>query len=146
MQIYLNFGRLGSQSGVAGYWYLYGALIQRQEKVWRISQQNPKGNIYQHDWISIWSRSSFLQSWRYYSRSFNRRQLSGRCKNKFNKIWNQCMDHVIWTILKLVLKNERFLLLCFFNVAVKCNLGHLQGLEKVGWFHWKTCRAVRSIF
>ena len=44
------------------------------------------------------------------------------------------MYHVIWTILKLVSKNDRFLLFCFFNVAVKCNLGHLQDFQKVGLF------------
>ena len=36
--------------------------------------------------------------------------------------------------------------LCFFNVAVKRILGHLQGLEKVGWFHYQTSPVIRSSF
>ena len=47
---------------------------------------------------------------------------------------NLGVDHVIRTGLNIEIGVEyrNFLLLCFFNVAVKCNFGHLQGLEKVG--------------
>ena len=34
----------------------------------------------------------------------------------------------------------------FFNDSVKCILGHLQDLEKVGWFHCKTCPVIHSSF
>ena len=35
-------------------------------------------------------------------------------------------------MLKLVSNTVTFFLLCFFNVAVKCILGHLQDTEKIG--------------
>ena len=34
----------------------------------------------------------------------------------------------------------------FFNVPVKFILGNLQDLEKIVWFHYKTCSAIRSFF
>jgi hypothetical protein len=38
-------------------------------------------------------------------------------------------------MLKLVLNIERFSLVCFFNVVVKCILEPFQDIEKVGQFH-----------
>ena len=44
------------------------------------------------------------------------------------------VDHVIWTGLNVEIGVEyrNIFVVVFFNVAVKSNLGHLQGLEKVG--------------
>ena len=58
-------------------------------------------------------------------------------------------NHVIVTgrwMLKLVLNIKWFLLLCFLNSVVKCILGHLQDLEKIGWLQHKTCPAIGSSF
>ena len=66
-----------------------------------------------------------------------------------NLFWFLCVDHVIWKsrrMLKLVLNIQLFLLLYFFHVVLKCILGHLQELEKVGWFNYKTCRAICPSF
>ena len=46
----------------------------------------------------------------------------------------QGVDHVIWTGLNVEIgvEYQKIFVVVFFYVAVKCNLGHLQGLEKVG--------------
>ena len=49
-------------------------------------------------------------------------------------------------MLKLVLNIKLYLLLCFFNVVLKCILGHLQDFKKVGRFHYKNDRATHSSF
>ena len=59
------------------------------------------------------------------------------------------MDHVIYTghwMLKFVSNIKTFLLLCFFNVAVKCILGRLQDIDKYGWFQYRYCRAIHPSF
>ena len=47
---------------------------------------------------------------------------------------NLGVNHVIWTRLNVEIGVEyrKIFVVVFFNVAVKSNLGHLQGLEKVG--------------
>ena len=34
----------------------------------------------------------------------------------------------------------------FFIDIVKCILGHLQDLEKGGWFHYKNCRVIHPSY
>ena len=61
---------------------------------------------------------------------------AGICRHSvFSKYFgDKGVDHVIWTGLNVEIgvEYQKIFVVVFFYVAVKCNLGHLQGLEKVG--------------
>ena len=48
--------------------------------------------------------------------------------------------------LEICVDYRMILVVVFFNVAVKSILGHLQDLDKVGLFHYKTCTGIRPSF
>ena len=47
---------------------------------------------------------------------------------------------------KIGVEYQMILIVVCFNDAVQFNFGHLQDVERVGWFHYKTCTAICTFF
>ena len=54
--------------------------------------------------------------------------------------WKDLKKFVIFVWYRMIF------LICFFNLAVKHIMGHLLGLEKVGWFNNENCWACHPSF
>ena len=57
-----------------------------------------------------------------------------------------CVDHVIWNVEIGVEYQMIFVVVFFFMMLWNAFWCIFQDLEKVGWFHYKTCPAIRRPF